>query len=484
MSTLGLDRSQSLEDLICSPDHKLEISNTSLALKVVLHPLFQEGWDPNQFGMHKLVERATLWLKGIHGLQQSQPNEQVDLPGNVQDALQSFQGLQDSISNMEKNKQQHQSKMSIVTKAAEGKFQKLVRDIKQKQQVEQLDLETAQQQLKVNKQVIEDWATQYQQKLLEEMESLEKAHATLLEVFEKKVRDLVKLAHQEFSEADSSRVGGMDGFEKDLLKELEEELSITLSKSILDGVPLKPLDKEVEPLAPEGTVTGAYAKVSQAIGEALKGTSLEDSAKEAVFDAFKAAMDKPSKPTASPTPPSLPPTEVPKVTAPPAAVALRDELKRGDTTTVGNLGRGSTSDLEDADLASAAVQMPDGSIMYRSAKGKLETLEQRVKRLGHNRYMQFTRTFESSLAFYSTWLYWSFSLCNNCMHAFVLFFISAHPSLLIPLRPKYSSMHPGKGEGPKAQFLGSIGNLQTAVHFYLMITDCNSLQLYVFIYHV
>lgn len=45
-----------------------------------------------------------------------------------------------------------------------------------------------------------------------------------------------------------------------------------------------------------------------------------------------------------------------------------------------------------------AVHMEDGSIMFKTAKGKLETWDEREARLAHNTYVRFSRTFERDLS--------------------------------------------------------------------------------------
>ena len=43
-----------------------------------------------------------------------------------------------------------------------------------------------------------------------------------------------------------------------------------------------------------------------------------------------------------------------------------------------------------------AVQQPDGTWMWKGPKGRLETWDQRQKRLAHNTKMCFNRSFDSS----------------------------------------------------------------------------------------
>ena len=65
-------KGKSLEELVCSPAYDGELAefkrHTSLSLNMVLLPLFEAGWNPKQFGKHRLEEAAVMWLKGLHSL--------------------------------------------------------------------------------------------------------------------------------------------------------------------------------------------------------------------------------------------------------------------------------------------------------------------------------------------------------------------------------------------------------------------------------
>eukprot|EP00435_Cladocopium_sp_Y103_P067146 s53_g29.t1 len=76
-----------------------------------------------------------------------------------------------------------------------------------------------------------------------------------------------------------------------------------------------------------------------------------------------------------------------------AAKAVELALQRKDTSQLA-LQRANTVDLEKEELAKCAVLQEDGSILYKNKKGKLETLEEREKRLAHNSYVAFSRSFD------------------------------------------------------------------------------------------
>ena len=75
------------------------------------------------------------------------------------------------------------------------------------------------------------------------------------------------------------------------------------------------------------------------------------------------------------------------------AKAVELELRRKDTSQLA-LGRANTRDLESEELAKCAVPQEDGTILYMNKKGKLETLDEREKRLAHNSYVAFSRSFD------------------------------------------------------------------------------------------
>ena len=70
--------------------------------------------------------------------------------------------------------------------------------------------------------------------------------------------------------------------------------------------------------------------------------------------------------------------------------AMSNELKRKDTAR-----------LEQEELEKCKVTMQDGSVLYVNSKGKLETLEERQKRLSHNSYVAFQRSLESGWILHS-----------------------------------------------------------------------------------
>ena len=76
--------------------------------------------------------------------------------------------------------------------------------------------------------------------------------------------------------------------------------------------------------------------------------------------------------------------------------AATTELQRKDTSQRG-FNRQTTKELEEEELRKCAV-LEDGTYMYKNNRGKLETLDEREKRLSHNSYVAFSRSFEGVLA--------------------------------------------------------------------------------------
>lgn len=370
-----MDRRPSLEDLVCSPHvEPLDVCNSSLSLKVVLEPLFQMGWSPLKYGMHRLFEEATRWLKGLDALPQDQLN---GLPPIVDDALKSFRKLKSSTNELEACRKQCHEKLSAINKSAEVMFQKMVKEVQGQ------PLDKAEEFLKLRKPVIEQWLQKHQVSLEEMVDQKANIHAYARDAFEQQVGDLVNIAHTEYSDQ-RVPIGSISEIPPEaLLEDLENELAKTLAPT-KEPTPVVPEKSDgQDSVAPPGSCTEAFEKVQAAVSHALVGTALEG-AQEAVMKGFKVALGGEG---GEPIPPKDPVAEVnhPKVPAVPLVTkAVEAEFKRGDTT-----------QLEQEELERCAVVMPDGSTMYRTPKGKLETYDERVKRLGHNMYMKFSRTFES-----------------------------------------------------------------------------------------
>ena len=360
-----------------SPQYQpLEIGNISL--KVVLQPLFEQGWSPLKYGMHTLFEKATLWLKGLAGLS---GEEVAGLPPVVVECLKDFRKLQASTVSLAEYQQDAQTKLSAVSKSAEVKFQMVAREV-QGQPLDEAELY-----LKQRKHIIEEWVAKHQTMLEEEMEKTQERHNHIRDTFEEKVTELVNIAHQEYCDTKAVCTRCIPEVAQGaLLKDLEAELAQTL----LDKAMEDSKDTKV-PTAPEGTCTEAFLKIQAAITDAFTGsgvpTATQEAASLAMAESLKSALSLEKKPDEEPPKPKI--VEDP---APATVQTLQTELQRSDTT---RLNRGSTSDLENAELENAKVEMPDGSILYRAPKGKLETYDERQKRLGHNMYMKFSRTFES-----------------------------------------------------------------------------------------
>ena len=366
----------------CEP---LDISKASLSLKIVLQPLFEEGWSPLRQGMPKLFEKATLWLKGLAGLSDA---ETTDLPLVVKECLEDFRKLQASTAAVVEHKQDSETKLSAVSKSAEVKFQVLARQVQSK------PLDEAELYLKQRKQIIEEWVGNHQKMIEESLEKTQERHNHIRDSFEDKVTELVNIAHQEHCDAKvvCTRCVPEDA-QGDLLKELEAELSQTL---LMDKVEPMEISQEAKvPAAPQGTCTEAFLKIQTAITDAFAGsnvpTATQHAASLAMVECLKSALSVEKKNDEEPEPPKPPIVENDQ--APPTvAGTLHTELQRADTT---GLHRGSTSDIEAEELERDAVVLPNGITMYRTPKGKLETYEERQKRLAHNMYMKFSRTFES-----------------------------------------------------------------------------------------
>ena len=263
-----------------------------------------------------------------------------------------------SHTDLEKTKTLGKQRDMEASKTAEVKFQSMVSSLL----TSGADETSAEQTLEGRKKLLENWVAKILEKTRGEVESKEEERNVVLKNFEGKVKEMVHSSHEEFTKRKQEDLQVDDA----LLKELEESLEVALAK------PPKP------------------AVVRQA--------SVTFSPTVRVRPAERPDQAEPPQQEATVPPPA--PEEVPEQERRAAATmgAAEAVLRRKDTTQL-NFQRSTTAELEEKELEKCAVQMPDGATMYKNAKGKLETREQRDKRLAHNTYVSFSRSFEGTLTF-------------------------------------------------------------------------------------
>ena len=130
----------------------------------------------------------------------------------------------------------------------------------------------------------------------------------------------------------------------------------------------------------------------EAMCAAISTCNLPANVKDSLVGSVQECVTKALSPEGGADGPGEPSTISPEGAA--ASVkAATAELQRKDTSQRG-VNRQTTRELEEEELQKCAVLMEDGTYMYKTKRGKLETLEEREKRLSHNSYVSFSRSFE------------------------------------------------------------------------------------------
>ena len=438
-----LQRGLSVEELVCgNAGLPADGTHTSVSLNSVLFSLFEEGWDPDNFGLHHLESATVLWLKGLDLVPDVVKQA---MPEVVTGALQVFAKMKDSSKRLEKAKEVSTNTCNAASKTAEVKFQSFLSGIVETSS----DQEHATVLLQQRKKVLESWVQKCHQEAQSSVETIEKQHGEVRDELSTVVKGLVRASHCEFKDNIAKAADAtLDDAEQDeLMKELDAELAkFTMGSDQDDQHQLVPAaDNTIkadqandgnngmkDQDMPSGTVTEAYMKMKEAIDAVAAQSNIPEEIREAlvgsVHQCVKKALDpseeeeqekqpekkpegkepevpgKNSQEPAGPEPSKAEAVEVPD----PGASVVAEEPKGGAATVraveavlqrqdTSQMRRGDTSDLEAEELEKCKVILEDGSVRYQTKRGKLETLEEREKRLGHNSYMQFSRSFESSL---------------------------------------------------------------------------------------
>lgn len=353
---------------------------------MVLRPLFDGAFSPNQFGMYKLEEATIQWLKGMVTVL---PEQREHVPETVALALESLKKFQDSTDELEKVKAKAKQVNSAAAAAAETRFQSMVSDLVNAS----TSMSDAEAILQGKKKLLEKWVSDRYNKGQEEIDICEGQHFDTRAHFEKMVHSLVHVSYDEFlQEPNQSAVLAQSCPEDDdFLRELDQALESSLVAKVEDHMK----NSEAPPVQPpKESVTSSFEEMKKAIEVVANNSKLPDQVRDAVVGSLQECVTNAleGKPVGEKEPEV--PEEPPKPPAASTVKAIELELQRRDTT---QLSRGNTNDLENEELAKAAVEQPDGSFLYKNSKGKLETLEERQKRLAHNSYVAFSRSFDGIL---------------------------------------------------------------------------------------
>lgn len=431
MQSSPVTKANSLEELVQSPESLPLENGAPLSLRVCLQRLFEQGWKPDitSCGAARLVEETVLWLKSL---------QKATVPGQelsevVQDLLHSFNKMVASTKEVEELRSMCEKKTDIANTTVEGRYQEAVEAAKALPPLE------AERVINTKKQMLETWLGKTVELLKLEFDKLSARHVSIREQFEAKVLDVVTLAYDEYQDGKVKQVE-VEGKEKEqesLGASLDAELELAFANLSLRTQPV--------PDSKQPTATEAFEALQQAVGDTLAKTSVPDALKEHVVagiqDIFTTAFQPPKVAPQSPQPPlrrgnaadlgQPHPANVqapasasgrndkdPKVpreeggqgadaakTAPMPTVPPKTQVFEGGPAVAVSeqrlaamslqFERKDTSELEKSENEKGAVNI-DGTMYYITPKGKLETREARDKRLAHNSYVKFSRSFDDS----------------------------------------------------------------------------------------
>ena len=355
---------------MCSPEHvPTAESKSALSLRMVLTPLFHQGWSPLRQGMFKLGEEAVLYLKGLD----MDKADTSELPVVLQDAVGAMRKMRHLTENLEAVKEKTQKRLAAISKCAESKYMAVADDP-----------------TGLQKRKIEGWMLRQHADLQKQVETAEEVQLAARDVFESMVDELINAAHVEFMSAPPP----LDEVKVEVdLEKLEMELDLALELEIQDH---DQKCKEEEPsqrhpAAPAAPAAGKEMEPEQATRASGPGGV------DALNNAPSTVVELPGPSNGNVVPePSNAAGNLHENEQSQAARLAGDvcrDLARKDTSQ--RLARGNTQEMEDEALARCRVELPDGSVKYRNPKGNLESYEQRLKRVGHNEYMRFSRSIDS-----------------------------------------------------------------------------------------
>eukprot|EP00435_Cladocopium_sp_Y103_P016159 s261_g4.t1 len=362
----------------------------------------------------KRLERAKATPKQVKG---TEMEEQGELPAMVSQALAALRALKATNSDLEASKLVAAKVASAASKTAEEKFKAFAEQLEAMGNKGSSSVEA----LQGRKKLLESWvATQYE-KTNHEVEKCESRFFEARLAFEALVAEMVLSSYDQYAEQgklskhqvpfqcddefllaldaefEQAMGGGQNTKETPTVETLasadNQQLAAICDKDPSDGEVPKP---EATGDAGQGgaTVTSAF----EAMREAISTSDLPQDVKESLVGSVQKCVTKALSPVDE-TAASPAGEPIPSVVSPEAAEATVRaagmELQRKDTSQ--RLNRQSTKELEEEELRKCAVLMEDGTYRYKSKKGKLETLEEREKRLSHNSYVAFSRSFEGVL---------------------------------------------------------------------------------------
>ena len=409
-----------------------------MSLKVCLQSLFDKGWspEPGKCGMYRLLEESVVWLKSMV---KSQPTT-MEFPDLLKELLIDFENFSTSTCYLDKYRE-HRAKLMASARATVEHRMKEASGL-------------GDEMFKKRKAALETWLSGKEVEVKEREDDLELHQSSLRCIFENKIQEVIHLAFRDWQEGKTKPMD-IDFNNDDFLKELDAELEAGLNmnpekdqntpkgdesmqtnlektepvhKRLVeqgtmgekpkiptltekpDQTPeqttsaTKPVEEEgsktggdnsVEPhqhrvIIPKGfDVKQVHRKVNIFDRDVCKGIKWSPEGGETVAG----SPATPVVPAAAPATDenTMPATGESAAPANPLDAPARG-LRRANAMT-SEFRRMDTSDIEAEDLERIKV-IVDGVVMYKKPKGGLETWDEREKRLGHNSYMRFSRSFD------------------------------------------------------------------------------------------
>ena len=306
----------------------------------------------------------------------------MDLPHVVMKALDVCSKLKASNLKLEAAKAAAKKRNNEAAKAAEAKFQSMVSELEAKQTEM---LEPARKALEGRKQLLETWVASIFAKSEEDVNSHEQRYYEIRDSFESMVGEMVTLSFDQFTRMPKDVVPLPT--DETLLKELDECLEVVMAVE-------KDVKETNTPSVPEQKASPMEAPVVS-VQKTPEQEASSTPAVPAELVAEPKTLQQASQGNRPPADVNVIPVVVVGDGSEKTINAATQLLQRQDTS---QLQRANTAELEEQELMKDAVRQPDGTFLYRTKRGKLETLEERQKRLAHNSYVAFSRSFEGLLA--------------------------------------------------------------------------------------
>ena len=424
---------------------------------MVLKEYFEAGWDPDNFGLYKLEEATVTWLKGMDTISLV---EKESLPAELKEALLALGNLKKSAAELERVKKAAAEMNNAAAKTAEVKFSGYLNDMLKGGHDQESAQQGLQQRKKVLETWVRQCMEKSQKSIDTRECAHSKVRETFQKMVTVMVRLSHSQYKVNESKPELEHISDDDlvaELEMELEKALpgchrdaEEETPCQLVPREAPKTPQVVETKEAEE-TPISTVTSAFTAMSLAIDNVVASQAIPEEIRDRLVGSMQACVknalegkDKPiepkekpkaaspvhqdipsfdtergpidleeelfgempvpdaPEPSTAPTPATTP-SPTPGSTRPaalrtsiPTVNAIQSELQRQDTTN--KFTRANTAELEEEALAKCKVEMEDGTFRYMNKRGKLETLEEREKRLSHNSFVAFSRSFEGSLS--------------------------------------------------------------------------------------